>query len=115
MLDYRCAAADWAGALDSARSHEALRLAKADYRRKRAVLLTARALALATSIATPRAPLVLEAVKLAPDLVPAAALAGRRLAEAGEPRKARRILETAWTINPHPDIAESLCQSAARR
>jgi HemY protein len=39
--------------------------------------------------------------------VPAAALAGRRLAESGEPRKARKILETAWAINPHPDIAES--------
>jgi HemY protein len=51
--------------------------------------------------------LVLESVKLAPDLVPAAALAGRRLAESGEPRKARKILEAAWTINPHPDIAES--------
>jgi HemY protein len=51
--------------------------------------------------------LVLESVKLAPDLVPAAALAGRRLAESGEPRKARRILEAAWAINPHPDIADS--------
>jgi HemY protein len=50
---------------------------------------------------------VLEAVKLAPDLVPAAALAGRRLAEAGEQRKARKILEKAWAINPHPDIAEA--------
>ena len=29
------------------------------------------------------------------------------MAESGEPRKARKILETAWAINPHPDIAES--------
>ena len=50
---------------------------------------------------------MLEAVKLAPDLVPAAALAGRRLAEANKWRKARKILETAWTANPHPDIAEA--------
>jgi len=50
---------------------------------------------------------VLEAVKLAPDLAPAAALAGRRLAESGEWRKARRILEKAWEANPHPDIAEA--------
>jgi HemY protein len=49
----------------------------------------------------------LEAVRLAPDLVPAAALAGRRLAEAGEQRKARKILEKAWAANPHPDIAEA--------
>ena len=34
-------------------------------------------------------------------------MAGRRLAESGEPRKARKILEAAWTINPHPDIAEA--------
>src|SRR5665647_510695 len=51
--------------------------------------------------------MALEAVKLAPDLVPAAALAGQRLAEAGESRKARKILEAAWTINPHPEIAEA--------
>jgi HemY protein len=50
---------------------------------------------------------VLESVRLAPDLVPAAALAGRRLSEAGDVRKARKILEAAWAINPHPDIAES--------
>jgi HemY protein len=33
-------------------------------------------------------------------------LAGRRLAEADEARKARRILERAWIANPHPDVAE---------
>jgi HemY protein len=39
--------------------------------------------------------------------VPAAALAGRLLAEGGERRKASRILEAAWKQNPHPDIAEA--------
>ena len=105
-LDYRCAAADWAGALD-ALDHMKSALEKADYRRKRAVLLTARALALEELDRDASRAAVLEAVKLAPDLVPAAALAGRRLAEAGEQRKARKILEKAWTINPHPDIAEA--------
>ena len=46
-------------------------------------------------------------MKLAPGLVPAAALAGRLLAEAGEMRKASRILEAAWRANPHPDLAET--------
>ena len=46
-------------------------------------------------------------MKLAPDLVPAAALAGRRLAEAGELRKAGKILTAAWIANPHPDLAEA--------
>jgi HemY protein len=106
VLDYRCATADWAGALD-ALDHMKGALEKPDYRRKRAVLLAARAQALADIDRDTSRALVLESVKLAPDLVPAAALAGRRLAESGEPRKARKILETAWTINPHPDIAES--------
>jgi HemY protein len=106
VLDYRCAAADWAGAL-SALDHMKGALEKADYRRKRAVLLTARALALEDIERDAARALVLEAVKLAPDLVPAAALAGRRLAESGEHRKARKILEAVWTINPHPDIADA--------
>jgi HemY protein len=106
VLEYRCGAADWAGALD-ALDHMKGALAKPDYRRKRAVLLAARAQALEDTDRDASHALVLESVKLAPDLVPAAALAGRRLAEAGDTRKARRILETAWAINPHPDLAES--------
>jgi HemY protein len=106
VLDYRCTMSDWAGALD-ALDHMKGALDKGDYRRKRAVLLAARAQALDDIDRDASRALVLESVKLAPDLVPAAALAGRRLAESGEPRKARKILETAWAINPHPDIAES--------
>ena len=106
VLDYRCTMSDWAGALD-ALDHMKGALDKGDYRRKRAVLLAARAQALDDLDRDASRALVLESVKLAPDLVPAAALAGRRLAELGEPRKARKILETAWAINPHPDIAES--------
>src|SRR5262249_58314629 len=45
MLDYRCAAGDWAGALE-ALDHMKPSLEKSDYRRKRAVLLLARAQAL---------------------------------------------------------------------
>jgi HemY protein len=106
MLDYHCAAADWAGALSALDAMKGA-LVKADYRRKRAVLLTARALALEEIDRDAARANALEAVKLAPDLVPAAALAGRRLAESGEARKARKILEAAWTINPHPDVAEA--------
>jgi HemY protein len=106
MLDYHCAAADWAGALAALDAMKGA-LEKPDYRRKRAVLLTARALALQDIDRDGARTAVLEAVKLAPDLVPAAALAGQRLAESSEHRKARKILETAWTINPHPDIAEA--------
>jgi HemY protein len=106
LLDHHCAAKDWSGALD-ALDHMKSTLAKPDYRRKRAVLLVARAQALEDIDRDTSRALVLESVKLAPDLVPAVALAGRRLAEAGDVRKARKILEAAWAINPHPDIAES--------
>jgi HemY protein len=46
-------------------------------------------------------------VKLAPDLVPAAALAGRLFADAGNMRRASRLLDTAWRANPHPDVAST--------
>jgi HemY protein len=106
VLDDRCAAADWSGALESL-DHMKGALEKPDYRRKRAVLLTARALALEEIDRDVSRANALEAVKLAPDLVPAVALAGRRLAENGEVRKAGKILTAAWKINPHPDIAEA--------
>ncbi len=106
VLDDRCATADWGGAL-VALDHMKSTLAKPDYRRKRAVLLTARAQALDELDRDASRAAVLEAVKLAPDLVPAAAMAGRRLAESNEQRKAAHILEAAWKINPHPDIADA--------
>jgi HemY protein len=105
VLDDRCAATDWSGALE-ALEHMKSALDKDDYRRKRAVLLTARAIALDELDRDSSRALVLEAVKLAPDLVPAAALAGKRLAESGDARKASKILNTAWKLNPHPDIAD---------
>ena len=106
VIDYRCAAADWAGALEALDKMKSA-LEKLDYRRKRAVLLTAHAHALENGDRDASRATVLEAIKLAPDFAPAAAFAGRRLAEAGEARKARKILEKAWSLNPHPDIAEA--------
>jgi HemY protein len=103
-LDYRTASADWTGALVSLDAMKSA-LDKAEYRRKRAVLLTARALSLETIDRDTARSLALEAVKLAPDLVPAAALAGRLLAEAASVRKAGKILDAAWLAGPHPDIA----------
>lgn len=106
MLDDRCAATDWSGALD-ALDHMKAALDKNDYRRKRAVLLTARAIALEELDRDASRAAALDAVKLAPDLVPAAALAGKRLAETGDQRRASKILNAAWKLNPHPDIAEA--------
>ena len=104
VLDHRCAAGDWAGALVALDGMKGS-LDKATYRRQRAVLLTARAMALELTDRDAARSFALDAVKLAPDLVPAAALAGRLLAEAGSVRKAGKILEAAWLAGPHPEIA----------
>jgi HemY protein len=108
VLDFRCTAHDWAGALtalDRSRRHGLAD--KADYQRKRAVLLTAQALAAEESDRDAARSLALEALKLVPTLVPAAELAGRLLGEAGELRRAIRVIEKAWEANPHPDLADT--------
>src|SRR6202030_3822176 len=45
--------------------------------------------------------------KLAPTLVPAAALAAKFDSEAHQVRRAMRIVEAAWLKQPHPDLAEA--------
>ena len=75
------------------------------------MLLTARALAAEESdrghdSRAHKRKFALEAVKLAPTLVPAAASAGV-VGEAGELRKAARTVEAAWKANPHPDLADT--------
>jgi HemY protein len=119
VLEMRCGAGDWSGALERLeRNQRSGLIDKVAYRRQRAVLLTAQALAAEedASLSTSGKPdvdrerartLALEAVKLAPTLVPAAALAGRLLAAAGEKRKAARVIEAAWRANPHPDLADA--------
>ncbi len=107
VLDFRCAAGDWSGALERLEQNmKGGLVGKPAYARQRAVLLTARALAAEPSDRHTLA-LALEAVRLAPTLVPAAALAGRLLGEAGEVRRAARIIEAAWQANPHPDLADT--------
>jgi HemY protein len=107
VLEFRCRAADWGGALEilDTQLRNGL-IDKATHRRQTAVLTTARALAAEAKDPGRARTLAVEAARLAPDLVPVAALAGRLLADAGERRKARRILEAAWRVNPHPDLAE---------
>jgi HemY protein len=108
VLEFRCAAADWDGALECLEANRASGLLdKAAHRRLRAVLLTARAIAAQEHDRDRAKTLAIEAARLAPDLVPAAVLAGRLLAESGEPRKAGKIIETAWRAKPHPDLADA--------
>ncbi|MBV9968646.1 MAG: heme biosynthesis protein HemY [Xanthobacteraceae bacterium] len=107
-FDFHCADGDWGGALEALeRNNRGGLLDKDTYRRQRAVLLTAQATSLEASDRAAASALAQEAVKLCPGLTPAATLAGRLLAEAGERRRAGRILEAAWREEPHPDIADA--------
>lgn len=107
VLGFRCAKGDWNGALSILDNNLAAGLLdKTLYQRQRAVLLTARALELETSDRDLARHSALDAVRLAPTLVPAAALSGKLLSEAHQVRRAMRIIEAAWIVNPHPDLAD---------
>ena len=109
VLEARCRDGDWGGALNLLEQQRRM-LDKATYRRQRAVLLTAQALAVEDGDRDAAKEFALEANKLAPDLVPAAALASRLLAEGGHLRKASRIIDSAWRTNPHPELAQAYAE-----
>ncbi len=108
VLGFRCARGDWSGALAILDSNLSVGLIdKQGYRRQRGVLLTARALELETTDRGVARESVMEAVKLAPTLVPAAVLAAKFESEAHQVRRAMKLVEAAWIANPHPDLAEA--------
>jgi HemY protein len=108
VLGFRCAKGDWGGALSILDNNLSAGLIdKATYRRHRGVLLTARALELEKVDRDLSRETAMEAVKLAPTLAPAAALAAKFNSEAHQVRRAMRIVEAAWLKQPHPDLAEA--------
>ncbi|MGI9464694.1 MAG: heme biosynthesis protein HemY, partial [Aestuariivirgaceae bacterium] len=107
VMVYRSGEADWPAAIHLSESQRKSGIVDRDRSNVlRAVVLTAQALAAETSDAEAAADLAGKAHKLDPSLIPAAVVAGRVLAQQGALRKAAKILETTWKLNPHPDIAE---------
>jgi HemY protein len=108
VLGFCCAKGDWSGALTILDNNFAAGLIdKPTYRRQRGVLLTARALELEKVDRDLSRESVMEAIKLAPTLVPAAVLASKYESEAHQVRRSMRIVETAWLAQPHPDLADA--------
>lgn len=108
VLGFCCAKGDWSGALSILDNNQSSGLIdKATYRRQRGVLLTARALELVNVDRDLSRESAMEAVKLAPTLVPAAVLASKYDSEAHQTRRSMRIVETAWLAQPHPDLADA--------
>jgi HemY protein len=103
----QCAEGDWRGARETLEKlSDSRAIDAATARRWRAVLLTAEAMGLEDKNPDEAARLAGEAHKLAPDLVPAAVIAARLAAHAGDVRRASRIVEETWRREPHPDLAE---------
>ena len=108
VLGFCCARGDWAGALSILDNNQSAGLIdKPTYRRQRGVLLTARALELEKVDRDLSRESVMEALKLAPTLVPTAVLASKYESEAHQVRRSMRIVETAWLAQPHPDLADA--------
>jgi HemY protein len=108
MLERCDMADDWAGALAVVETNATRKtIDAATARRQRAVLKTAIALRLQDRDPVEALALAREAIRLAPELVPASALAGQLLARKGDLRRASKLLERAWRAAPHPDLARA--------
>ena len=106
LFDLQCRAQDWDGALETlatGRRHNHIDRKVAD--RRRAVLLAGKAQAAEHDNADEALAFALDAHKLAPDLVPAAAVAGRLLAGKGKTPQAAKTIQRTWELSPHPDLA----------
>ncbi|WP_395664728.1 heme biosynthesis protein HemY [Methylocella sp.] len=105
-FDHRVAAGDWRGALvtldkavnGSPEENQARE-------RRRAVLETALAIEAADARPADALSLAKSALKRAPTFEPAVALAARLTHEAGDTRKAEKLIEGAWPSTPHPELA----------
>ncbi|MCO5058931.1 MAG: heme biosynthesis protein HemY [Rhizobiaceae bacterium] len=106
-IEDRAAEGDWDGALKLVDALKSTRqIDREAAARKRAVLLTAKAMTLIDSDPQAARTAALEAVKLEPAFAPAAIVAARSLFKQDDLRKGARILEAAWKAEPHPEVAD---------
>lgn len=109
LFNLRASRREWKKAEEILKKEQRAKLITAAVaQRRRAVLLAAAALdADKAGDSETAMEAALEAVGLAPALIPAAALAARKLAYAGRSWKGQDIIEAAWTQAPHPELASA--------
>lgn len=108
LLEHHALADDWSGALAVVESSIARKaIDKATGNRQRGVLKTAIAIDIAERDPDEALRIAREAIKLAPELIPAYVVAGQALARKGDIRRGARILEDGWRKMPHPDLARA--------
>ena len=106
LLEYQAADGEWAEALATLANLSVGGAIESDrVKRLGAVLRVARAMELEDRDPAAARDLALEAHRLAPELVPAAVVAARLATRLGDPKKATKVIETTWRIEPHPELA----------
>ncbi len=98
---------DWSGARSTLGAQlKAGALPKDVYRRRDAVLALQQAKGVFEEGASIEArEAAIAANRQSPDLIPAAAMAARALADKGDRKGATRVIKKAWSVMPHPDLA----------
>jgi HemY protein len=118
VFEIEAAEEDWDAALKTLDKVVSAKLIpRDDARRRRAVLLTAQAMTAAEaahgqvgeakqSALEKAGKLALEAASLEPHFVPTVALAAHLAAQTNHQRKGMKLVEEAWKVTPHPDLAD---------
>jgi HemY protein len=98
---------DWDSALKLLEAQKGLQKAdRAAANRKKAVVLTAKAMAIFDTDPHGARAAALEANRLLPDFVPAAIVAARTYFRNDDIRKGSKLLEAAWRAEPQPELAD---------
>jgi len=106
LLEYQAVDGEWAEALETLANLTAGGAIDADKaKRLGSVLRVARAMEVEGHEPETARDLALEAHRLAPELVPAAVIAARLATRFGDPKRATKVIETTWRIEPHPELA----------
>ncbi|MDH3262468.1 MAG: tetratricopeptide repeat protein [Paracoccaceae bacterium] len=114
LLKLQAGEGDWKGARGTLGAKlKSGALPRDVYRRRDALL----ALSEAKGVLDEEAPIevreaAIEANRLSPDLIPAAAMAARSYIAQGKARHAARVLKRAWAAQPHPDLAAAFAEIA---
>lgn len=112
LLKLQSDSGDWSGARATLGAKlKTGALPKDVYRRRDAVLALQQARTVfddAASIEAREA--AIEANRLSPDLIPAAAMAARGYIARGDRKSATRVLKKAWDVLPHPDLASAFAE-----
>ena len=112
LLRLQSDAGDWSGARATLGAKlKTGALPKDVYRRRDAVLALQQARTVIDDGASIEArEAAIEANRLSPDLIPAAAMAARGYAAKGDRKNATRVLKKAWEVMPHPDLAAAFAE-----